>query len=75
MGKEEGLIGCVEARGPLWEAVNLQPVCTNGKTFFQRIHGRFIRDEIVRKNMIDNGRTEEICRLMDDLSDEDHTHH
>ena len=25
--------------------------------------------------MIDNGRTEEICRQMDDLADEDHTHH
>ena len=24
--------------------------------------------------MIDNGRTEEICRQMDDLADEDHTH-
>ena len=28
-----------------------------------------------RKNMIDNGRTEEICRQMDDLAEEDHTHH
>ena len=25
--------------------------------------------------MVDNGRTEEMCRQMDDLSDEDHTHH
>ena len=25
--------------------------------------------------MIDNGRTEEICRQMDDFADEDHTHH
>ena len=25
--------------------------------------------------MIDNGRTEELCRQMDDLADEDHTHH
>ena len=25
--------------------------------------------------MIDNGRTEEICLQMDDLADEDHTHH
>ena len=25
--------------------------------------------------MIDNGRTEEICSQMDDLADEDHTHH
>ena len=39
------------------------------------IHDRFIRDEKFRKNMMDNGRTEEICRQMDDLADEDHTHH
>ena len=38
-------------------------------------HDRFIRDEKFRKNMIDNGRTEEICRQMDDLADEDHIHH
>ena len=25
--------------------------------------------------MIDNGRTEEICRRMDGIADEDHTHH
>ena len=25
--------------------------------------------------MVDNGRTEEICRQMDDFVDEDHTHH
>ena len=24
--------------------------------------------------MLDNGRTEDICRQMDDLADEDHTH-
>ena len=39
------------------------------------IHDRFIRDEKFRKNMVDNGRTEEICRQMDDFADEDHTHH
>ena len=39
------------------------------------VHDRFIRDEKFRKNMIDNGRTEEICRQMDDLADEDHTHY
>ena len=39
------------------------------------IHDRFIRDEKFRKNMIDNGRTEEFCRQMDDLADEDHPHH
>ena len=45
------------------------------KKNFLGIHDRFIRDEKFRKNMIDNGRTEEICRQMDDLADEDHTHH
>ena len=36
---------------------------------------RFIRDEKFRKNMFDTGRTEEMCRKMDELADEDHTHH
>ena len=45
------------------------------KKNFLSIHDRFIRDEKLRKNMIDNGRTEEICRQMDDLADEDHTHY
>ena len=31
--------------------------------------------EKFRKNMIDNGLTEETCRQMDNLADEDHTHH
>ena len=34
----------------------------------------FIRDEKFRKNMIDVGRNEEICREMDKLANEDHTH-
>ena len=45
------------------------------KKYYLGIHDRFIRDEKFRKNMIDNGRTEEICRQMDDFADEDHTHH
>ena len=45
------------------------------KQLYLGIHDRFIRDEKFRKNMIDNGRAEEICRQMDDLADEDHTHH
>ena len=45
------------------------------KKYYLGIHDRFIRDEKFRKNMIDNGRTEEICRQMDDLADEDHTYH
>ena len=39
------------------------------------LHDRFIRDEKFRKNMFDTGQTEEICRQMDDLADENHTHH
>ena len=42
---------------------------------FLGIHDRLIRDEKFRKNMFDTGRTEEICRQMDDLADEGHTHH
>ena len=45
------------------------------KKYYLGDHDRFIRDEKFRKNIIDNGRTEEICRQMDDLADEDHTHH
>ena len=44
------------------------------KRNFLGIHDRFIRDEKFRKNMIDNGRNEEICREMDKLANEDHTH-
>ena len=44
------------------------------KKFFLGIHDRFIRDEKFRKNMFDVGRTEEICREMDKLAKEDHTH-
>ena len=43
------------------------------KKYYLGIHDRFIRNEKFRKNMIDNGRTEKICRQMDDLADEDHT--
>ena len=45
------------------------------KKNFLGIHDRFIRDEKFHKNMIDNGRTEESCRQMDEFADEDHTHH
>ena len=38
------------------------------------IHDRFIRDERFRKSMIELGRTEEVCREMDKLANEDHTH-
>ena len=42
---------------------------------FLGIHDRFIRDEKFRKNMFDVGRSEELCREMDKLANEDHTHH
>ena len=45
------------------------------KKYFLGIHDWFIRDEKLRKNMFDTDRTEEMCRQMDDLADEDHTHH
>ena len=45
------------------------------KREFLSIHDRFIRDERFRKNMIELGRNEEICREMDKLANEDHTHH
>ena len=35
----------------------------------------WVRDERFRKNMIELGRSEEICREMDKLANEDHTHH
>ena len=45
------------------------------KKHFLGIHDRFIRDERFRKSMIELGRTEEVCREMDKLANEDHTHH
>ena len=45
------------------------------KRNFLGTHDRFIRDEKFRKNMFDVGRTEEICREMDKLANEDHTQH
>ena len=39
------------------------------------IHDWFIRDERFRKSMIELGRTEEVCREMDKLANEEHTHH
>ena len=38
-------------------------------------HDRFIRDEKFRKNMFDVGRSEELCREMDKMANEDHSHH
>ena len=43
--------------------------------YFQGIHDRFVRDDKFCRNMIEIGRTEDLCRQMDDLADEDHTHH
>ena len=54
-------------------ANQLKKKCT--KKDFQGIHDRFVRDEQFRNRMIQIGRTEDLCRQMDDLADEDHTHH
>ena len=43
------------------------------KKHFLGVHDRFIRGEKFRKNMIELGRSEEICREMDNLAS--HTHH
>ena len=43
--------------------------------YYQDIHDRFVRDDKFRSRMIEIDRTEDICRQMDDLADEDHTHH
>ena len=53
-------------------ANSLKKKCRKRK--FLGIHDRFIRDEKFRKNMFDVGRNEEICREMDKLANEDHTH-
>ena len=45
------------------------------KKNFLGIHDRFIRDERFRKNVFDTSRTEEMCRKMDELANEDRTHH
>ena len=45
------------------------------KRDFLGTHDRFIRDERFRKTMIELGRTEEVCREMDKLANEDHTQH
>ena len=45
------------------------------KNHFLGIHDRVIHDEMFRKNMIDLGRSEDICREMDKLANEDHTRH
>ena len=39
------------------------------------IHDHFIRDARFRKTIIEIGRTEEVCREMDKLANEGHTHH
>ena len=39
------------------------------KRHFLGIHDRFIRDERFRKNMIELGRSEEICREMDKIGE------
>ena len=53
-------------------ANSLKKKCKNRD--FLGIHDRFIRDERFFKNMIDIGPNEEVCREMDKLVNEDHTH-
>ena len=43
--------------------------------YYQGIHDRLIRDDKFRRNLIEIGRTEDLCRQLDDPADEDHTHH
>ena len=45
------------------------------KRDFLGIHDGFIRDERFRKSMIDVVRSEELCREMDKVANEDRTHH
>ena len=45
------------------------------KKLFQGIHDRFIRYETFCNRIIENGRDEDVCRQLDALADEDHTHH
>ena len=45
------------------------------KRKFLSMYDRFIRDARFRKTMIEMGRTEEVIREMDNLANEDHTHH
>ena len=52
-----------------------QPKKKCKKKYFQGLHDRFLRDDKFRRNMIENGRTEDLCRQMDNLADEDPTHH
>ena len=40
------------------------------KKYYQGIHDRFVRDDKFRRNMIEIGRTEDLCRQVDDLADE-----
>ena len=67
-------------RAPLWEEARRLFVANSfkkkcKKINFLGIHDRFIRDEKFRKNMFDVGRFEEMFRKMDELANEDHTHH
>ena len=69
-------------RAPLWEEARGLRVLRREfaqeemqEEEFLGIHDRFIRDEKFRKNMFDVGRSEELCREMDKLANEDHTHH
>ena len=65
--------GTKQADHEYFIAKSLKKKCK--KRDFLGINDRFIRGERFRKNMIELGRSEEICREMDKLANEDHTHH
>ena len=52
---------------------NLKKGCK--KKDYERIHDRFLRDDVFRRRMIENNRDEKVCRAWDVLADEDHTYH
>ena len=45
------------------------------KKYFQGNHDQFVRDDKFCRNMIEIGRTENLCRQMNDFAEEDHIHH
>ena len=45
------------------------------KREFQRFHDGFLRHHEFRIRMIEHNQDEEVCRRLDALADEDHTHH
>ena len=44
------------------------------KRGFTGIHGRFLRDHVFRKRMLEHDRNEDVCREWDDLAEQDFTY-